>query len=275
MPQTRPSHAGRPTHRTGLPGINGPARRDGSPCHERTTPHDHPHPTQADPLSSWADQAQTIQPTRRVSPALTDSPGSTVPPPRWRAHPAVGPTRHKRTCPARRVSLPRTDPPRTNVPTPRRRAPTGRVSHAQARLAGVCGPAGRELGAAKDAMAAVAFRAGSSDGGGRRGRRSLTAERGVVWQSAFFPTVHLRGKGGLLVGAGEAGLARALDRRAAYSAASASASYFWRGQKKPRSPSFRFRGTTWTCRWGTLWLTRLFSATNEPAAPSTDSIADA
>src|SRR5690606_29411672 len=82
-------------------------------------------------------------------------------------------------------------------------------------------------------------------------------------------------QGRIVGGAGQAGLARALDRRVAYSAASASESHFWRGQKKPRSPPFRFRGTTWTCRGGTLWLTRLFSATNEPAAPSTDSIADA
>ena len=27
------------------------------------------------------------------------------------------------------------------------------------------------------------------------------------------------------------------------------------------------RGTTWVWRWGTLWLTRLFMATNDPAAP--------
>ena len=46
-----------------------------------------------------------------------------------------------------------------------------------------------------------------------------------------------------------------------------------RGQKKPRSPSLRLRGTTWTWRCGTLWLTRLFIATKLPAAPSTVSIA--
>ena len=44
------------------------------------------------------------------------------------------------------------------------------------------------------------------------------------------------------------------------------AAYFRRGQKKPRSPSPRRRGTTCTWRWGTLWLTRLFIATNEPSA---------
>ena len=46
-----------------------------------------------------------------------------------------------------------------------------------------------------------------------------------------------------------------------------SLSYFRRGQKKPRSPSLRFRGTRWTCRWGTLWLTTLFSAMNAPCEP--------
>ena len=40
--------------------------------------------------------------------------------------------------------------------------------------------------------------------------------------------------------------------------------YLVRGQKKPRSPSLGLRGTTWTWRWGTLWLTTLLSATNEP-----------
>ncbi|MCQ0004778.1 NUDIX domain-containing protein [Actinomadura madurae] len=74
--------------------------------------------------------------------------------------------------------------------------------------------------------------------------------------------------------------ARPYDRstpasRSAYSAASASDSYFCRGQKNPLSPSFRFRGTTCTCRCGTLWLTRLFMATNDPAAPSPSSIAAA
>jgi GT2 family glycosyltransferase len=43
-----------------------------------------------------------------------------------------------------------------------------------------------------------------------------------------------------------------------------SSSYFPRGQKNPRRPSFRLRGTRWTCRCGTLWLTTLLSATNAP-----------
>ena len=51
--------------------------------------------------------------------------------------------------------------------------------------------------------------------------------------------------------------------------------YFRRGQKNPRSPSPRWRGTTCTCRCGTLWLTRLFMATNEPSAPSPRSTAAA
>ncbi len=40
----------------------------------------------------------------------------------------------------------------------------------------------------------------------------------------------------------------------------------WRGQKKPRRPSFLRRGTMCTCKWGTLWLTRLLMATKEPSA---------
>src|SRR6478735_2353902 len=55
--------------------------------------------------------------------------------------------------------------------------------------------------------------------------------------------------------------------RAAYSVDSCSDAYFVRGQKKPRSPSPLVRGTTWTCRCGTDWLTTLFTATNEPCAP--------
>ncbi len=46
--------------------------------------------------------------------------------------------------------------------------------------------------------------------------------------------------------------------RAATSAASAADSYFSLGQKNPRSPSFLWRGTTWTWRWATLWEMRLF-----------------
>ena len=44
-------------------------------------------------------------------------------------------------------------------------------------------------------------------------------------------------------------------------------SYLVRGQKKPRRPSLRRRGTTCTCRWGTLWLTTLLIATKLPWAP--------
>src|SRR5690606_25872357 len=245
------------------PGTTAPPRTIIPPPHRRTH-------LVARPTSPTRPTPRHGPPRRgRTPPAQPRPPPAGGPTRRWGRPGTNGPARHEESPCHARTHPARTSPPHAGGP------PTGRVSHAQARLAGVCGPAGRELGAAKDAMAAVAFRAGSSDGGGRRGRRSLTAERGVVWQSAFFTTNNLRGKGGLLVGAGQAGLARALDRRVAYSAASASESYFWRGQKKPRSPSFRFRGTTWTCRWGTLWLTRLFSATNEPAAPSTDSIADA
>src|SRR5438128_1039480 len=61
--------------------------------------------------------------------------------------------------------------------------------------------------------------------------------------------------------------------RAAVSAMAVSLSYFWRGQKKPRSPSLRLRGTTWTCRCGTLWLTTLLLATKLPS-PSLASAAD-
>ena len=48
-----------------------------------------------------------------------------------------------------------------------------------------------------------------------------------------------------------------------------------RGQKNPRSPSPFVRGTTWTWRWATLWLTTLLLATNVPCAPSADGIAAA
>ena len=41
-----------------------------------------------------------------------------------------------------------------------------------------------------------------------------------------------------------------------------------RGQKKPRSPSLRRRGTTCTWRWATLWLTTLLIATNVPSQSS-------
>ena len=62
------------------------------------------------------------------------------------------------------------------------------------------------------------------------------------------------------------GLSRASAARicSAVAAISSSSAYFWRGQKKPRSPSLNRRGTTCTWRWGTLWLTTLFIATNEP-----------
>ena len=56
-------------------------------------------------------------------------------------------------------------------------------------------------------------------------------------------------------------------------AISASDSYLVRGQKKPRRPSFGFRGTTWTWRWGTLWLTTLLRATKEPGLPIASGIA--
>src|SRR5882757_7928329 len=49
--------------------------------------------------------------------------------------------------------------------------------------------------------------------------------------------------------------------------------YGWRGQKNPFRPSFFLRGTIWTCRCGTLWLTRLLMATNEPSARMPVSIA--
>ena len=51
--------------------------------------------------------------------------------------------------------------------------------------------------------------------------------------------------------------------RAATSAASSGEAYFSRGQKNPRRPSFRCRGTTCTCRWATLWEMRLLLATND------------
>ena len=49
-------------------------------------------------------------------------------------------------------------------------------------------------------------------------------------------------------------------------AISSALSYRTRGQKNPRRPSLRRRGTTWTWRCATLWLTTLFMATNEPSA---------
>ncbi len=60
--------------------------------------------------------------------------------------------------------------------------------------------------------------------------------------------------------------------RSAYSAISSSPVYFCRGQKKPRRPSPLVRGTTWTCTWGTAWLTTLFCAIHEPcrAQPGDD-----
>src|SRR5207249_11327212 len=56
----------------------------------------------------------------------------------------------------------------------------------------------------------------------------------------------------------------------AVSAISESVSYFLRCQMSlvEKSPSPLFRGTTWICRCGTLWLIRVFVATNEPWAPS-------
>ena len=54
--------------------------------------------------------------------------------------------------------------------------------------------------------------------------------------------------------------------RAAYPSRSASDSYVVLGQKKPRSPSPFRRGTTCTCRWGTLCEILLFSAMKVPCA---------
>ena len=45
---------------------------------------------------------------------------------------------------------------------------------------------------------------------------------------------------------------------------SQSSRYLVLGQKNPLSPSLRRRGTTCMCRCGTLWLTRLFTATKDP-----------
>ena len=42
--------------------------------------------------------------------------------------------------------------------------------------------------------------------------------------------------------------------------------YFVRGQKNPRSPSLRRRGTTWTCRCGTDCETTLLTALKMPSA---------
>src|SRR5712692_403960 len=63
--------------------------------------------------------------------------------------------------------------------------------------------------------------------------------------------------------------------RCAYSSRSASDSYFVRGQKNPRSPSPFRRGTTCTCRCGTLCEIFVFTATKLPSAPSPVSIARA
>src|SRR6476620_2182121 len=60
---------------------------------------------------------------------------------------------------------------------------------------------------------------------------------------------------------------RAAASRAAYPWASASESYFVRGQKKPRKPSPLVRGTTCTCRCGTDCDTTLLTARKEPCAP--------
>src|SRR5262249_8675155 len=71
------------------------------------------------------------------------------------------------------------------------------------------------------------------------------------------------------LGQGQAPVARPTAFRtvAAPSLICFSDSYLVRGQKKPRRPSLRWRGTTWTWRWGTLWLTTLLRATNEPGFP--------
>ncbi len=53
----------------------------------------------------------------------------------------------------------------------------------------------------------------------------------------------------------------------------ASSLYGLRGQKNPFSPSFFRLGTIWMCRWGTLWLIRLLTATKEPSAESPASTA--
>src|SRR2546430_2072578 len=63
--------------------------------------------------------------------------------------------------------------------------------------------------------------------------------------------------------------------RSAYSSRSASDSYFVRGQKKPRSPSPLRRGTTCTCRWGTLCEILVFTAVKLPSAESPVSMARA
>ncbi len=63
--------------------------------------------------------------------------------------------------------------------------------------------------------------------------------------------------------------------RSAWVVASVSEGYLWRGQKKPRRPSLRRRGTTWVCRCGTLWLTLLLIATKVPSAASPASTATA
>ena len=67
--------------------------------------------------------------------------------------------------------------------------------------------------------------------------------------------------------------AAAIRRRT--SSISAGPAYRPRGQKKPRRPSPRRRGTTCAWRCGTLWLTRLLTATKEPSAPSAASTARA
>src|SRR5207253_652626 len=63
--------------------------------------------------------------------------------------------------------------------------------------------------------------------------------------------------------------------RSAYSSRSASDSYFVRGQKKPRSPSPLRRGTTCTCRCGTLCEIFVLTAAKLPSAERPDSSAAA
>ena len=50
------------------------------------------------------------------------------------------------------------------------------------------------------------------------------------------------------------------------SAASSSVAVLRARPEEPRRPSLRLRGTTWTWRWGTDWLTTLFVAVKMPAA---------
>ena len=55
--------------------------------------------------------------------------------------------------------------------------------------------------------------------------------------------------------------------RSATASASSSEEYLVRGQKNPRSPSLRSRGTTCTCRCGTDCEITLFIATKQPGLP--------